>query len=168
MCCNYKDQLSDEVRTQLQKGDNCFYKVWEISDTALFRADCDPIIKTIYKNEPLHINDRNEIFSDRKTKDVTDAEQLKGEINYGIHVFRDSAFARRTANCSINRFIVPVYGELEDFVAADSTSVVFIKIKVKKEDLIKALGEVFDFRTDFIREKLNEVLERAYEEPVPA
>ena len=77
----------------------------------------------------------------------------------------------------LNGFVVPVSGEEEDFIGADEDSAVFMKIKVKREDLEEALTNFFskirltsDAAKEWVdkQEWVNGILERAYQEPVAA
>ncbi|MAE81307.1 MAG: hypothetical protein CMB80_01135 [Flammeovirgaceae bacterium] len=57
----------------------------------------------------------------------------------GIHVYR------KTSAASSYSFAVPVYGEREDFVAADLDEVVFMKIRVDFKELEKALQKSIQY-----------------------
>jgi len=135
MCCYSRPKSTQAVQRQLQRGKNRFFKVWMVC------AGADEL-KSPCMWHPVHITKTGIVASNRRKSGLLKGEEKSLTVDRGIHVFRKRKGADDICHHS-GHIVVPVYGELENLVAAGGDTAVFTKIKVKREDLEEALTNVF-------------------------
>ena len=92
--------------------------------------------------QPLYIQVNGDIASDRLGVKLNDHEERTSEVDHGLHVYIDT----RVHYANFNRpcLWVNVSAEPDDLIAVDRISheAVFLKVKVKKEDLVHPLFRI--------------------------
>jgi len=147
MCCDYDFVASASVKSLLRLGRTRFYKIWRFNGVDQ--------IKTLYNyfsgSGNVFINKDGMVVSNRTGAGQTKKEKDQKVIQKGIHVYRhlDDAMVDAASFCHphgpVERtFIVPVHGHADDFVGCDAMHAVFLKVEVRREELVAALDKVFD------------------------
>ncbi|MAH32722.1 MAG: hypothetical protein CMG78_12075 [Marinobacter sp.] len=87
----------------------------------------------------LRIDSSGFIHSDRKRgTDLSIVEIRDGHVNHGIHCYREDFEA------DSGEFLVPVFGEIDDMIAAEKSRICFTKVRIRKADLTKAVRADFN------------------------
>ena len=149
MCTTYDPELTDKISKRLKPGPQRFWKVYKLHYThistlffgflhihrGIIRSDCSSYPKSTFPDAIYH---GIHCCITRK-----EAESWKGKVAGGVV-----------------DFIVPVYGSRTSFIGAGGNSAVFDLVRIKRDDLKKALEAAPPFGLS-VKDLLEETYMRA-------